>query len=260
MYNKKFYEELYQDEQGKNSFEVRSKTEAFKFLIKKKGIYVNKKVVLDIGFGSGNILEILKKSGAICYGVEISQVAIDRLKKKGYRLKLAHGTILPYKKRFFDIVISSHTIEHVREEKKILEEIKRVLKPKGVFIMGVPTGKFKNPLHYRNYSENDIKRLSYYLGLDCIYSRNFGSPLFKLIYSFIRDMTSIMTRNGQSELNKVNSYNKNEFYRVSRLLYHKVVVNLLIFLYLIDSRLINNSGIEIWFIFCKNRLVSNNYK
>ena len=252
MDNKTFYDNLYQDEEEKKSFEVRSKIEVFKFIARNNKISFNNKTVLDIGFGSGNILEIIKKLGAKCFGVEISQTAVDRLQNKEYQLKCTDGTTLPYKNNFFDIVIASHTIEHIQDEYKILEEIRRVLKPGGLVIIGVPTGKTGyNPFHFRNYSEKDISRLSNQLHSKCVYDRNFGSPFFNLIYKLNNIIVSIFSRNIVNTVGSTGNIVTKRSYNINRYLYHKLVVNMLLYLYLLDINLINHQGIEIWFLFKK---------
>lgn len=46
---------------------------------------------------------------------------------------------LPFDDGVFDVVYSSHVLEHVDSEIQALEEMKRVLKPGGVLIVGMPT-------------------------------------------------------------------------------------------------------------------------
>ncbi len=46
---------------------------------------------------------------------------------------------LPYSDKTFDVVFSSHVLEHVNDERKSLREMKRVLKDDGVLIIGMPT-------------------------------------------------------------------------------------------------------------------------
>ena len=46
---------------------------------------------------------------------------------------------LPFADNSFDVVYSSHVLEHVESETKALHEMKRVLKPGGVLIIGMPT-------------------------------------------------------------------------------------------------------------------------
>ena len=46
---------------------------------------------------------------------------------------------LPFDDSTFDVVYSSHVLEHVESEEKALQEMKRVLKPNGILIIGMPT-------------------------------------------------------------------------------------------------------------------------
>lgn len=45
---------------------------------------------------------------------------------------------LPYEAGSFDVVICSHVLEHVRDDKQAMSEIRRVLKPDGLALMLVP--------------------------------------------------------------------------------------------------------------------------
>lgn len=47
--------------------------------------------------------------------------------------KLVDAQNIPFEKDFFDIVIANHMLYHVHDRKKALAEIKRVLKPNGLF-------------------------------------------------------------------------------------------------------------------------------
>ena len=46
---------------------------------------------------------------------------------------------LPFADASFDVVYSSHVLEHVNSEEHALQEMKRVLKPDGILIIGMPT-------------------------------------------------------------------------------------------------------------------------
>jgi ubiquinone/menaquinone biosynthesis C-methylase UbiE len=46
---------------------------------------------------------------------------------------------LPFDDQTFDVVYSSHVLEHVNDEQKSLSEMRRVLKDDGILIIGVPT-------------------------------------------------------------------------------------------------------------------------
>ena len=60
------------------------------------------------------------------------------VRNKKVRLLNTSATKLPFKKCFFDRVIAVEVIEHIHDRKKPLEEIFRVLKPKGFAVITVP--------------------------------------------------------------------------------------------------------------------------
>jgi ubiquinone/menaquinone biosynthesis C-methylase UbiE len=70
---------------------------------------------------------------------DISSAMINKTRKnlaKGKNkivFKIVNAQKIPYKSGFFDIVIANHMLYHVPDRKKALSEIKRVLKPKGLF-------------------------------------------------------------------------------------------------------------------------------
>ena len=54
-------------------------------------------------------------------------------------IKQGFAEDLPYANESFDVVYSSHVLEHVNSESKSLKEMKRVLKDNGTLIIGMPT-------------------------------------------------------------------------------------------------------------------------
>jgi demethylmenaquinone methyltransferase/2-methoxy-6-polyprenyl-1,4-benzoquinol methylase len=100
--------------------------------------------VLEIGFGTGHCLQRIAESvgqtGKV-YGVDISsgmlEVTRRRLDKAGLidrvELYCGDGASLPYGDNTFDAVFMSFTIElfDTPEIPRLLEEVKRVLKPRG---------------------------------------------------------------------------------------------------------------------------------
>lgn len=102
--------------------------------------------VLDIGCGTGTLVEELYKLGFETYGCNITEESIKKLQEK-YRLQnkniiLRHGSIysLPFESDLFDYVFATEVLEHLLPDSldTALKEVKRVMMPKGRFIITVP--------------------------------------------------------------------------------------------------------------------------
>jgi ubiquinone/menaquinone biosynthesis C-methylase UbiE len=116
----------------------------------------NNGVILDVGCGSGYILERLSADHK--YGIDLSLNNITKAKKnlagkKNIFLERADAQNLPFNDSFFDCVVSSEVIEHVPNPEKVLAEIFRVLKADGRMVITVPND------HIVNACKNIFRRL-----------------------------------------------------------------------------------------------------
>ena len=78
---------------------------------------------------------------------------------KNIHWQKAYGENIPFEDNFFDVVISSNAIDHVKNVKETIKEVKRVLKPKGKLILTVDIFKknFKrDERHPYTFIEQDI--------------------------------------------------------------------------------------------------------
>ena len=96
--------------------------------------------LLDIGCGDGSFSAVLANFSDRVYGVDIAKKAVDLARKKGIK---AHVTDvdtekLPFKKDFFEIIFCGEIIEHLFDPDHLLDEMYRVLKPKGILIITTP--------------------------------------------------------------------------------------------------------------------------
>ena len=107
--------------------------------------------ILDLGSGTGRHVIYLAKNKFDVYGIDIAEEGIETtrkwLKKEGVKANLKVGSIykrLPYKNSFFDTIISTNTIHHgkIRNIRKVIKEIERILKPKGLIFITVRKRKF----------------------------------------------------------------------------------------------------------------------
>lgn len=137
--------------------------------------YVKNKKVLDIACGSGYGSKILKEHGAIYLtGIDISQETIDYAKGKytDDGLNFIPGNILHigFPDNSFDIVVSFETIEHIKDYRKALSEIRRVLKENGLLIISSPNRRLTSPKksineppdnehHYVEFSKEEFASL-----------------------------------------------------------------------------------------------------
>ncbi len=106
---------------------------------------LNKCNVLDIGSGTGIIAGNLAKYFKKVYGADIID---NRIIKKGYLFKKVSDEILPFKDKFFDVIISNQIIEHVNDQERHLSEINRVLKKKGICYLATPNKYWPIEPHY----------------------------------------------------------------------------------------------------------------
>ncbi len=108
------------------------------------------KKVLDVGCGTGKLVEFLTKSGFEAFGCDPSTEAIKIAKtiNKNRCIKRSSASKLPYKNKIFDIVASISVIEHLtqKETKMFLKETKRVLKDNGYIFLVTPN--FSSPARY----------------------------------------------------------------------------------------------------------------
>lgn len=91
--------------------------------------------ILDLGCGYGNNLKFLRNEGYDYVGIDFSIEAIKHCRAEN--LCVIYGNIvnLDFPDNYFDCIIDRMTIQHNSKERieKIVQEIKRVLKPKGIF-------------------------------------------------------------------------------------------------------------------------------
>jgi SAM-dependent methyltransferase len=95
--------------------------------------------VLDLGGGNGYQASIIASLGCKVVSIDIA----DRPKSLTQYFTVIDydGFTIPFADMEFDIVFSSHVLEHVREPQKLLAEIHRVMKPgaHGIYILPAAT-------------------------------------------------------------------------------------------------------------------------
>ena len=132
---------------------------------KAKKVSFTKSKVLEIGPGTGFYTEILKSSGVKNYtGLDITDAAFNKLRKKHPAFKFIKRDVTKYSPpERYDLIVMIDVIEHIVEEeklKKAMENIKKSLKPKGVFILAPVMQRSKKHLFYvRHWTVKDVEAL-----------------------------------------------------------------------------------------------------
>ncbi|MCB2299179.1 class I SAM-dependent methyltransferase [Clostridium tagluense] len=98
--------------------------------------------VLDVGTGRGEFIDLLKenlKDYTEIIGIDMNDIALEkakeRFKDENIDFIKMDAENLKFENNTFDIVSLSNSIHHLPNMQKVLNEMKRVLKPGGYFLL-----------------------------------------------------------------------------------------------------------------------------
>jgi SAM-dependent methyltransferase len=95
--------------------------------------------LLDFGCGAGYFLHRAQQRGWDAHGVELGPWAAEAARRRGVpNLNTARLQDMAFPDGHFDVVNASQVFEHLTHPLPELAEIRRVLKPGGVFLIDVP--------------------------------------------------------------------------------------------------------------------------
>jgi ubiquinone/menaquinone biosynthesis C-methylase UbiE len=103
---------------------------------------INSGKILEVGCGAGQFIRAIKniKPKVKAHGSDISLEAIKSAKEISSDViyQVSEKNNLPYPDNYFDGVVVFDVLEHVKNPEKILSEIRRVLRPEGIFYCFTP--------------------------------------------------------------------------------------------------------------------------
>ena len=114
--------------------------------------------VLEVGCGSGLLLEKIKKKGCKVFGIDISKESIKLLKKRGIDGKVMKVPPIKLDRRF-DYVVCDETLEHIKNPKRLIAEMKRIARKVIIIVPNDILGPDEEPEHYWKWNEKEFKKL-----------------------------------------------------------------------------------------------------
>ena len=91
--------------------------------------------VLEVGCGTGLILERLAALAEEAVGIDLSPGMLERARARGLQVLEGSATALPFEDARFDLVCSFKVLAHVEEIERALTEMARVVRPGGRVIL-----------------------------------------------------------------------------------------------------------------------------
>ncbi|WP_081740967.1 glycosyltransferase [Hyphomicrobium sp. 802] len=128
------------------------------------------KDVLDIACGEGYGSALLSQVARHVVGMDIDQRSIE-FAKSSYRLGnldfvLSSAAKISAEANSFDVIISFETIEHFAEHEAFMDEVRRILRPKGLLIISSPNravytelDEHWNKFHVREMDRTEFRQL-----------------------------------------------------------------------------------------------------
>jgi ubiquinone/menaquinone biosynthesis C-methylase UbiE len=129
--------------------------------------------VLEIGSGEGYGIKLLAPHSSRYIAIDkFKPVNSDNFKSVEF-IQMEVPWLNGLEDQLFDVVICFQLIEHIQDDKTLLKEIYRVLKPGGKLLLTTPNKTMsltRNPYHMREYTTEEFRKLiSFYFQPDKIY-------------------------------------------------------------------------------------------
>lgn len=124
--------------------------------------------IVDIGSGRGGFLQVCRRAFRDAIGLDSEPGAARLCAKEHLPFILGDAERLPFETGSLDVVRAKEIIEHLPDPRRMLREVRRALRPDGLFIVHVPSqfsaiypvGNFWDDYtHVRPLSRSGLNRL-----------------------------------------------------------------------------------------------------
>jgi SAM-dependent methyltransferase len=129
--------------------------------------WVGRGRVLDIGCGAGGNAAVLKQQGWDVHALDLSETAVLHARGLLGDDRVQQGDLMSvrYRERSFDVVLMSHSLEHMYDPLGVLAEVRRILDDPGVLVVAVPNAEgLESRLFGRWWRQWDPPRHLYHFG------------------------------------------------------------------------------------------------
>jgi len=133
--------------------------------------FARDKHVLDLGSGEGYGANILARTASSVLGVDIDSRAIRhaaaKYRKNNLKFDIGSFAQVPVSQEgSFDMVVCFEAIEHIHNQDQLLGEVKRLLRPDGLFMVSTPNksayqkeSEEHNPYHVNELEPEEFQQL-----------------------------------------------------------------------------------------------------
>jgi SAM-dependent methyltransferase len=140
--------------------------------------------ILDVGCGTGAMTRHLSRYGR-ARGADVEAAAVESARRRGVEaVQIDTEPPLPFADNTFDLVTALDVLEHIHDDKAVISELFRVLKPGGTLLVAVPAFEWLwGPqdiisYHKRRYVGGQLRRRISGAGFDVRKLTYFNSLLF----------------------------------------------------------------------------------
>lgn len=113
--------------------------------------------ILEIGPGYGSVMKTAgAKNDVEMFGIDVSPNLVEKLIAKQLNVICGDALDMPFCDNFFDAVVCDQLLEHIVDQTKFMNEVKRVLKTNGTLIVMTPNKYIYRMLMYISNIKNGI--------------------------------------------------------------------------------------------------------
>ncbi len=186
-----------------------------RYLTKPDSARKEKVKILDIGCGSGLMLNSLEQVGQT-FGMDMSDEAIS-FSREIFNGKVEKGALpdqLPYQESSFDLITALDVIEHIDNDVDSIKAIYSLLVPGGKCVFTVPAYMFlwsahdEMNQHKRRYTLPELHRKLLQAGFTVEKISYYNTFLFPVIF-LVRMLNNVLKRDGASDIDMPGSLMNN---------------------------------------------------